>query len=155
MILSTAKVEPSEATSVASLVATLGAATFERDVLPFVEVQTGAGFQIALAQAFRVEAARTLGGDAATCLRLAERILSLQVDAYQPMLPPAVNLYAYGHYGAQKKPSVGEAWELIALALNANRNDLLKRVLDKVLAPTAPTHISQALQPFLPVRSFR
>ncbi|KAL8281003.1 hypothetical protein RQP46_006682 [Phenoliferia psychrophenolica] len=145
----TSNVDPREAPSLAALVADLGAAVFERDILPLLSAQQGKGFKTALVKAFLAQA-RTVTGtgsgsgsddNAAACRGLATQSLSAAVAQYRVVASQLALRTSHD--------PVGEAWDLIALALDFDRLDLIKVVLDAVLAPASEPYITQTLQPFL------
>ncbi|KAL8280707.1 hypothetical protein RQP46_007030 [Phenoliferia psychrophenolica] len=146
VLSTTDHIDASEADRIAPLVARLGTATFERDILPHIKRQKAKGFHIALAQAFLHDATTGTGEAAATSRRLATSLLTFAVESYEPT-PPVVASYLNGY--AAQPTSVGDAAELITRALDSDRTDLVKRILDKLLAPAMVPYIAQVVQPFL------
>ncbi|KAK4700790.1 hypothetical protein P7C70_g5452, partial [Phenoliferia sp. Uapishka_3] len=126
---------------VVGLIIRLGTVTFQREILPVLEKQMDARTHLGLVQVFLGEAKKLSGEEAATCRKFATNVLSTQVARYQPTVTEkAVHSTAF---------SVGVAMDLVTAALDFDRLDLIKVVLDKAVAPVSAPYITHALQPFL------
>lgn len=147
IISTTDGLDPAKAPGIAPLIRRLGSWTFERALLPYLDTQRAEGFPLALARAYLDEETKASGDEAVTCRRLAERLLSPQIDKYEPIpaeLPSQLN----GHRASP--PSVENAWELFTLILDSREPDAL---LDKLYARLehllahSPTSTSPLLAP--------